>query len=278
VEETTMNPNPSDPKKANPPAVDQHGAAKSERPANVVFSSMAGMGADEHDTHPPGAAPQSVQAGHEPDRFNVKPILYVPVIIVVTVLVGFAIVSTLFATIVGDEKPNANTSAQAAAIAAEPLDERMARISSTDPNAPVRQPRLESIQQVANTPSDPPYYRSKLPIPYPGQSYEIYPQDLRAVNFIDPTKHRKILIETGYIDRDKGVAFVPIADAMAMILAQKKLPARKADAKTDIDTVNHTVISVDRAKLSNAGRGGPSMPSAVKKEEKPAGEPKPKGH
>ncbi len=267
-------PNPSDPRKADAPR-----AVPSEHPANVVFSSMAGMGADEHDTHPPGAAPQSVEAGHEPDRFNVKPILYFAALIVTIMLTGFAVVTTLFATITGDEKPNANTSEQSAAIAAEPLDQRMARISSTDASAEFHQPRLEFVRQVQNTPSDPPYYRSKLPVPYPGQSYEIYPQDLRAENFIDPTKRRKILIETGYIDKEKGVAFVPIADAMAMILAQKKLPTRKADAKTDIDTVNHTVISVDRAKLSNAGRGGPSMPSAVKKDEKkPAGEPKPKGH
>ena len=267
------NPNPSDPAK-----VDARGDVKSDRPANVVFTSMAGMGADEHDTHPPGATAQSVEAGHEPDRFNVKPILYIPALVAVTVLVAFGVITAIFATVVGDAEPDANTSAQSAAIASQPLDDRMARISSSDPNAPVNQPRLEYMKQVANTPGDPPYYRSKLPVKRDGQTYEIYPQDLRPGDFIDPTLHRKILIETGYVDKDKGIAFVPIADAMAMLIGRKMLPTRQADAAKDVDTVTHTVISTDRAKLSNAGRGGPSMPAAVKKDGKAADGHKPKDH
>lgn len=256
--------NPSDPPRPGQPA---------QEPAlNVLFASMSGMGADEHDTHPPGATAESVQAGHEPDRFNARAILYVPLLIVVTVIVGFAIVTTLFATIVRKAEPNANTDVQAAAIGTLPINERFARISSTDANAAVAQPRLEYFKQVENTTSDPTtHYRSKRPVEAAGATYEIRPEDLRPQNFIDPTRHRKILIETGYVDRDKKIASIPIADAMTMLIAGHKLPSRKGGQnELDKGMLANTTPSDLRAKISNSGRGGPSMPIAVKPEVKPA--------
>ena len=254
--------NPSDPPRPGQPA---------QQPAlNVLFASMSGMGADEHGTHPPGATTESVQAGHEPDRFNARAILYVPLLIVVTVIVGFAIVTTLFATIVRKAEPTASTDPQAAAIGTLPINERFARISSTDANAAVAQPRLEYFKQVESSPTDPTHYRSKRPIEYPGATYEIRPEDLRPQNFIDPTRHRKILVETGYADKDKKIASIPIADAMELILKAHKLPIRKPDAAKDKGNLAYTNVNDGKAKLSNSGRGGPSMPVAVKSEEKPA--------
>ncbi len=254
--------NPSDPPRPAQPAPDPS--------LNVLFASMSGMGADEHGTHPPGATVESVQAGHEPDRFNARAILYVPLLIVCTVIVGFTIVTTLFATVVRKAEPNANTDVQAAAVGTLPINERFARISSTDPNAAVAQPRLEYFKQVESSPTDPAHYRSKRPIAVPGATYEIRPEDLRPQNFIDPTRHRKILIETGYVDKDKKIASIPIADAMELILKAHKLPVRKGDAVKDKDNLAYTTVNDGKAKLSNSGRGGPSMPVAVKTEVKPA--------
>ncbi len=260
--------NPSDPPR--PP--DESGtpaAPFKDNALNVVFASMSGMGADEHGTLPPGAAAKSVQAGHEPDRFNARAILYVPLLVVLTALFAFGTITTLFLTMVRKAEPNANTDPQAAAITSLPINERFARISSTDPAAAIAQPRLEYMKQV--DPSDPSHYRSKRPIEYRGATYEIYPEDLRPDRFIDPTQHRKILIETGYADKAKQVAYIPIADAMKMVVDGHRLPTRK-DGKNESDKgmLANTTPSDLRAKLSNSGRGGPSMPAAVKVEEKPA--------
>jgi len=269
--------NPSDPPR---PESDANSDAKpgENKPMNVVFASMSGMGASEHDTHPPGATPESLDAGYEPDRFNVRTILYVPLLVAVIVVVGFATITTLFVTIVRKAVPTANTDPQAEAISTLPINERFARISSTDPKAAVPQPRLEYIKQVENGPGDPTHYRSKRPIEYAGATYEIRPEDLRPGNFIDPTRLRKILIETGHIDRDRKIASIPIADAMAMLIDGHKLPTRKGGQnELDKGMLANTTPSDLRAKISNSGRGGPSMPVAVKPVEKPVAD-KPAGH
>ena len=262
--------NPSDPPRP-PEAEPTAGPPSQGNTLNAVFASMSGMGADEHGTLPPGARAESVQAGHEPDRFNAKAILYVPLLIVVTVVFAFGIITTLFVTVVRKAEPNGNTDPQAAAISMQPINERFARISSTDPAAAIPQPRLEYMKQVEDSPKDPTHYRSKRPIEAAGATYEIYPEDLRPGRFIDPTRHRKILIETGYVDKAKKVASIPIADAMALLIDGHKLPTRK-DGKNEADKgmLANTTASDLRAKLSNSGRGGPSMPPAVKPEEKPA--------
>jgi len=269
--------NPSDPPRPSGP--ETPAAAPHDNALNAVFVAMSGMGADEHGTLPPGARVESVQAGHEPDRFNAKTILYVPLLVALVALVGFGVITTMFLTIVRKAEPNGNTDPQAAAIGQLPINERFARISSTDPKAAIPQPRLEYIRQVENSPKDPTNYRSKQPIEYPGNTYEIRPEDLRAANFIDPTRKRKILIETNYTDKAKTVASIPIADAMAMLIKDHKLPTRKNGVnEADKGMLANTTASDLRAKLSNSGRGGPSMPAAVKTEEKPAAPHEPAKH
>jgi len=267
--------NPSDPPR--PAGQDTPAAAPHDKALNAVFVAMSGMGADEHGTLPPGARAESVQAGHEPDRFNAKTILYVPLLVALVALVGFGVITTMFLTIVRKAEPNGSTDPQAAAISQLPINERFARISSTDPAAAIPQPRLEYIRQV--DPKDPSHYRSKQPIEYAGNTYEIRPEDLRPGNFIDPTRKRKILIESGYTDKAKKVAYIPIADAMAMLIEGHKLPTRKGGVNEgDKGMLANTTASDLRAKLSNSGRGGPSMPAAVKTEEKPAAPHEPAKH
>ena len=102
---------------------------------------------DAHDTEPAGADGVSIKAGHEPDRFKVKNVLYVPALMVTFVLIAFATVFTAFnyLTVKPPIDPAAN--AQGADDSVKPMDARFAAISSTDPNARVVQPRLEYLKQ-----------------------------------------------------------------------------------------------------------------------------------
>lgn len=227
-----------------------------------VLVAASGMGADEHDSGPPGATPDAVKAGHEADRFRVKPILYVPLLVSFTVIGAIAIISAIFFTMVERQdkpsEPDMSRSPMAAADANMNMNDRFARISSTDPKAAVPQPRLEYLKMTDM--KDPAYYRSKLPMDMPTNTYEIRPEDLRPENFIDPTLRRKILIESAWIGNDKKFASIPIAEAIKAVIAGKKLPTRK-------DATKAVLVSDDKAKLSNGGRGGPSMPKVEIKAE-----------
>ena len=88
------------------------------------------------------------EMGYEPDTFSVKTILAVPIAVLITGVIAFVVTWLLFANIfdprIQYEPPDY---AEAAARNAEPLNDRLARISSTDPNATVQQPRLEGMVQ-----------------------------------------------------------------------------------------------------------------------------------
>jgi len=232
------------------------------KPGSSAFAeaivSMSGASLDPHDIQPPGADKQSIQAGHEADRFRVRTVLYVPILLVVSALLAFVIVTVLFNSLV--QKPDRDGANLAAnATAGKPLNARFAQISSTDPNAAVKQPRLEYLKQTeeSGAKEDPAYMRSKRPVEANGATWEIRPEDLRPDNFVDPTLHRKILIETGWVaESQKKLAHIPIAEAMATVVANKKLPVRK-------DPVQVAATTADKAKLSNAGRGGLATPAAV---------------
>ena len=209
---------------------------------------------DPHDTQPPGADGLSVKAGHEPDRFKTRSALYVPLLVLFAMAVAFTVVTATFYYLT--VKPPVDAAANPAALAdsQKPINARFAAISSTDPNARTPQPRLEYLKQTAgnDNPSDPPFYRSKRPVEAVGATWEIRPEDLRPENFVDPTLRRKILVEAGWQDDAKKVAHIPIAEAMAAVVAQHKLAAVK-DAKPLPTT------SDGKPKLSNSGRGGPAQ-------------------
>src|SRR3954469_24617849 len=85
--------------------------------------------------------------GYEPDKFAVKTILAVPAAVIVTGIVAFIVTDLIFGAFFA---PKATVIAPDVPAGAErngaPLNERLARISSTDPNAEVQQPRLEGMQ------------------------------------------------------------------------------------------------------------------------------------
>lgn len=86
--------------------------------------------------------------GYEPDKVGLKTILAVPAAVIVTGAICFLITTLLFSNVFA---PGASevpaTFPGAAAQNAAPLDERLGRISSDDPTAPVNQPRLEGLQK-----------------------------------------------------------------------------------------------------------------------------------
>ena len=229
---------------------------KADSPLAKVIVSMSGASASDHESEPPGANAKSVKAGHEPDQFEAKGILYVPLFVVVTVLTSFAIVTTIFFSIYGKNPGDAVANPIASKSSNSSINERFAAISSSDPKAEVHQPRLEYLKQVEDSKNDPPYLRSKRPVNAVGGTYEIRPEDLRPENYIDPITKRKILMDTLWLDANKTTAIIPIDQAMKLIVEKKKLPIRAKPIQ--VASTND-----GKAKPSNAGRGGPSQPIVV---------------
>ena len=136
-------------------------------PKKVVVVSLTGASHSEHDTDVPGAERDSVRAGHEPDKFQVKSILAVPALLAAIVLIAFGIVTAVFVTQytrftpapAGGTNPQAvevNTKATADGTgrADRDVSDRFARIGSTAPKdveglpgTAVPQPRLEYLKQ-----------------------------------------------------------------------------------------------------------------------------------
>ncbi len=229
---------------------------KADSPLAKVIVSMSGASASDHESEPPGANVKSVKAGHEPDQFEAKGILYVPLFVVVTVLTSFAIVTVIFFSIYGKNPGDPVANPIASKSSNSSINDRFAAISSSDPKAEVHQPRLEYLKQVEDAKNDPPYLRSKRPVNAVGATYEIRPEDLRPENYIDPITKRKILMETLWADEKKTIAIIPIDQAMKLVIEKKKLPIRA-------NPILVATTNDGKAKPSSAGRGGPSQPIAV---------------
>jgi hypothetical protein len=242
-------------------------------PLAQMAVSMTGAGGSEHETEPPGAAADSVRAGHEPDKFDVRGILYVPGVVVITLILAYLLVTGLFSYAMSkkasDEARAKQQNPQVVELTQQPINERFARISSTEPqtlkdpqgrplpNTGVPQPRLEGLQVTRESPgmpgNDPANYRSKLPDPEGNNPVWIHPEDLRPENYVskfgDPVIGQKILVRYGWADEGKTLVRVPIGEAIKLVAEKKlKLPVRK-------DPVQLPDTSAGRAKLSSAGRG-----------------------
>jgi hypothetical protein len=255
-------------------------------PITQMAVSMTGAGGSEHETEPPGAAADSVRAGHEPDKFEVRGILYVPAVVVIVLILAYLLVTGLFSYAMSkrsaDEARAKQENPQVVELTQPPHNDRVGRTSSTEPeqlrdpqgrplaHTGVPQPRLEGVQQTLNDPrmpgNDPSSYRSKLPDPEGNNPVWIHPEDLRPENYVsrfgDPVLGQKILARFGWADEGKKLARVPIDEAIKLAAEKKlKLPVRK-------DPVKLPDTSAERAKLSNAGRGEwPPAPAAEPKKD-----------
>lgn len=220
-----------------------------------LYTSMTGAGHG-HDEQPVGPPPPLVLGvGHEPDDFNARPILTVPVFITFVMLAAFGIASAMF---VYFRNGNVANDSGANAVAKErndkPLDERFARISSSDPKAEVKQPRLEWLRQTDSArdgKEDPPYLRS-VRFSESGNSPEYRPEDLRPENYVDPITRQKVLRDYAWVDKEKGVARIPVSVAMKLLLEKKSLPVQANVSVPGAGTAT-------KPKLSNGGNELPSQ-------------------
>ena len=173
-----------------------------------------------------------------------------PALLATFVLIAFAVVTVTFNYLTVKPPMDVDANQLAATESQKSLNERFAAISSTDPNARVKQPRLEYLKQTAGAddPNDPPFYRSKRPIPAVGATWELYPEDLRPGNFVDPTTHEKILVSAGFYDDKKQLAHIPIGEAIDVVLKENKLPVKPGAKPTSL-------TSVGRPDLSDSGEG-----------------------
>ena len=197
---------------------------------------------------------------YEPDRFAVKTILTVPIAVIGTAFAAFVITWIVFATIFDPRKHNPEPTVTAGAKQnAADLNERFARISSSDPKAEVQQPRLEGLRKTQV------YYRDGNPenkdpsnvvstefiTTQPtreGNSPRLHAEDLRP----DRVKE---LNTYGVVDKQTGQARMPVDKAIEMAVGNGLLPAQPGARPLDIDA------NPDRPKESNAGRGRSPEPS-----------------
>jgi hypothetical protein len=181
--------------------------------------------------------------GYEPDKFSIKPILAVPIAVIVTGVIAFTFTWFIFANLFDPKINNPEVVfPDAAERNAAPLNERFARISSSDPKAEFQQPRLEGLQQTQI------YERDGVPV-----TAEMAPtQPLKEGN---SPRYKPENLRPG-----------PEMDAaIAQLIGSKLLKAREGALPLDIDA------EWNRPKESNGGNTGqpePAKPAAKKKEEK----------
>lgn len=207
-----------------------------------------------------GVDPVALKLGHEPDLFEVKPILSIPFAVVVTFIIGFAVAAGVFVFVMNKGKetdPRAHPAGLARGEA--PLNERLARISqkgSTTVPSEVDAPRLETLQRLQGNDQKGVQFTTQPPVPT-GNSPWIHPEELQPGRY-------KELHRAEYLDKDKKTARIPIDDAMKLLIEKKMLPAASNGARPQ--------PVVDQPTNGNGGRGGlpkAPEPKAAPKEAPP---------
>ena len=213
--------------------------------------------------------------GYEPDKFAVKTILVVPAVVIVTMVVVFVITTLIFGAFFAPKGIVIEAQSEAGAKEnAAPLNERVERISSTDPKARVLQPRLEGMQKRQI------YYKD-------GNPKNTDPSNIITVEMIttQPTKDgnppryhaedlrpdRVAATSKGSTDPQSGAVRVPVDEAIrkasdpANADWAKALPSREGALPLDLEP------DWDRPKESNGGNArhpAPPKPAAPKKDGK----------
>ena len=224
------------------------------KPASLDMPA-AGMG---HDEDVPGADKESVRAGHEPDWFNARGVIFVPIGVAIAAAMTYGVVTLLFAAFTpGKPAADKTTNPQAVEENSKPYDQRVTRISSQDPNAPVKQPRLEWLRTVEGKTKDEPVYYRSMKSPDMGNSPEIRPEDLRPENYVDWNTGKKVLSTYEWVDQAKGVARIPVNEAIRILATQKKLPAKPVAGG------HPTGATTREPKLSNGGQTETAAMEAV---------------
>ncbi|MSR52871.1 MAG: hypothetical protein EXS09_06225 [Gemmataceae bacterium] len=190
---------------------------------------------------------------YEPDKFSVKPILAVPAVVIGTAALAFVITWILFANIFDPRTPgDPPENREAAERNSAPMNERFARISSTDPKAEVQQPRLEGLMLTEQTKREGQYTitaeMTTQKVTKEGNSPRYHAEDLR------PEKIAALQAK----DKDR----MPIDQAIEALLSGGHLKARAGATPLDLNA------NWDRPKESNGGTGkipeAPKLPANAK--------------
>ena len=190
--------------------------------------------------------PDALQAGHEPDNtFAVKPILGVPLAVVVTFVIAFSVAAGAFAYF---RAPEADRYAHpdAVARAAKGTNDRLDTIERAGLRANdkrlVDQPRLEPLKRLEADGM----FHLRVPMPT-GNSPEIHPEEIKPDRVAE-------LQTAGYADKDHKFAKIPIADAMRIAAADKAMfPVQKKGSKP--------IPTFDKPSSSSGGAGvQPALP------------------
>jgi hypothetical protein len=205
---------------------------------------------------------------YEPDKFPVKTILVVPAVVIATIFVVYVITDVIFGAFFAPKThvPSPEVPAGAAQNAA-PLNDRFARMSSTDPNAEVQQPRLEGIQVRQNYGKDgnPNAITPEMISTQPTKeknSPRYHAEDLRP--------ERVPATSTPAKDPQTGTLRIPVDKAIELVTdpragdLAKALPAREGAVRLDDDPR----FGWDRPKESNGGNArwpAPAKPAEPKK-------------
>ena len=191
---------------------------------------------------------------YEPDKFSVKPIVMVPFAVIATGIAAFIITTLIFDNIFDPAEKEASTFPEAAKRGKAPLNDRLARMSSTDPKAEVNAPRLEWMrltENVTNADKSVVMVDGEMTTALPkktGNSPEYHPEDLRA--------ERQPGL-TGYSKSKDGLTKIPVDKAMDLIFGG--LVGVQPNAK-----LLPILPDWDRPKESNGGQ--PTPKTEVKKE------------
>ena len=190
----------------------------------------------------------SHQQPYEPDQFDSKPILAVPIVVIITGIIGFAITSILFANVFGPDSTDPVTNQMAADRNSASLNDRMEKISSTDPDAPVKQPRLEGFRLRTENATETsgteinPEKNSRYVTPW-----ELLPQNYKSK--LDSTTPDLLVFEK----QGSGKYKLPIDKVLEYLANSSTIEAVAGAATLDVNA------PVDRAKESNAGQTIPEQ-------------------
>jgi hypothetical protein len=203
--------------------------------------------------------PIALAQGHEPDTVHARTILYVPLALVVTFAIAYAVVTAIVSGTRGAGVREPSNNPRAAVRGEEPINERVARISSSDAKAEVRQPRLEGAEQFKMDPGaapnnqDPYYFRSRLP-EEEGNSPQYHPEDLRPSSALG----KKLgLQDYGEVNPaigtlpgvPKGAVRIPVTEAMKLVVAG---PGAKGAAGKYVLPISKNPVDLRTVQAPNA--------------------------
>ncbi len=280
----------------HPPVSGGHDHGHGPTPMENLWMAMTGASAGGHHEEVPGVDPKAAKVGHEPDQFNARTIIYVPILVAIMLVVTYLIVQGAFAFVNGKEsqqleevatqatdKAAVDKVAQENKTRVKPWDARADRIDAWDakplpkatpgelPVPPSPQPGLEYTKKIArtrldangNSVTDPVFVRSFAPAGK-GNSPEIYPEDLRPDRFRDPWTDTALLGRSAWVKGQEGkLATVEIGEMIHLVAHD---PKWKDTLKVAKDKSTAAPGSLGKAKLSTGGVYGPK-PDAVEKKD-----------